>query len=350
MKNDIRQLKKYQWKSIWAGGWTLLPISDFGEHYVSTLSIGGRPFVSKVVFLYKNGKSSAWITEEDIAKFHSVLLKLVDGKIARVRQFASQTILSANNAMRFMANNQHAITPKIFREYLEIIRAYYFSHMPIKYLADALTEEQLQKFLPILEKARIAAEPVFTQTIQYDRAVAKAVNKATKIPTAKLLDLTKDELLTVWKKGAKLPKNISARHSFCALVFFEKKPSLVLGSQAKEIEAIVRHVDMQQEIIGKSAFPGKVTGRVKVVLDPSNVSDFKSGDILVAQMTRPEYLALMKKSGACVTDAGGVLSHAAISARELKKPCVIGTKVATQLLKDGDKVEVDANKGIVRKI
>lgn len=65
-------------------------------------------------------------------------------------------------------------------------------------------------------------------------------------------------------------------------------------------------------------------------------------------MTRPEYIHLAKKSAGIITDAGGILSHAAITARELKKPCIIGTKNATQILKDGDLVEVDAENGVVK--
>jgi pyruvate,water dikinase len=59
---------------------------------------------------------------------------------------------------------------------------------------------------------------------------------------------------------------------------------------------------------------------------------------------------MMKRSLAVVTDVGGILSHAAITCRELKKPCIIGTKIATQVLKDGDIVEVDAEEGVVRVI
>lgn len=65
-------------------------------------------------------------------------------------------------------------------------------------------------------------------------------------------------------------------------------------------------------------------------------------------MTSPWYLPAMKKATAIVTDEGGITCHAAIVSRELKKPCIIGTKIATKVLKDGDLVEVDANKGIVR--
>ena len=64
-------------------------------------------------------------------------------------------------------------------------------------------------------------------------------------------------------------------------------------------------------------------------------------------MTRPEYLPAMKKAAAFITDEGGITCHAAIIAREMKKPCIIGTKIATQVLKDGDMVEVKANHGLV---
>ena len=65
-------------------------------------------------------------------------------------------------------------------------------------------------------------------------------------------------------------------------------------------------------------------------------------------MTIPDFLPAMKKAVAFVTDEGGILCHAAIVAREFKKPCIVGTKFATKILKDGDYVEVDANNGVVR--
>ena len=70
--------------------------------------------------------------------------------------------------------------------------------------------------------------------------------------------------------------------------------------------------------------------------------------VLVSVMTRPDDIHLIRKSLAIVTDEGSILSHAAIVARELRKPCIIGTKNATSILRDGDLVEVDANKGIVK--
>ena len=76
----------------------------------------------------------------------------------------------------------------------------------------------------------------------------------------------------------------------------------------------------------------------------------QKGDILVAPTTGPEMMTAIQKASAIVTDEGGLMSHAAIVSRELKIPCIVGTKYATKILKDGDIIEVDANNGVVRKI
>lgn len=99
---------------------------------------------------------------------------------------------------------------------------------------------------------------------------------------------------------------------------------------------------------GKTAYPGNVTGRVRKVLGHVQIPVLQEGEILVSTMTMPDFLPAMKKAAAFVTDEGGLTSHAAIIARELKKPCVVGTKFATQVFRDGDMVDVDAEKGIVR--
>ena len=107
---------------------------------------------------------------------------------------------------------------------------------------------------------------------------------------------------------------------------------------------------MALEVSGATAFPGIVKGRVKIVFSKNDLAKIDKGDVLVASATTPELLPAMYKAAAFVTDAGGITSHAAIVAREMKKPCVIGTRFATKILKDGDMVEVDANKGIVKKL
>ncbi len=104
------------------------------------------------------------------------------------------------------------------------------------------------------------------------------------------------------------------------------------------------------EVKGFTASRGKVTGRAKILVSVEEMHKIEDGDVLIAVMTRPDYLPAMQKASAFVTDEGGITCHAAIVAREMKKPCVIGTKIATKIFKDGDRVEVDATKGIVKKI
>ena len=100
-------------------------------------------------------------------------------------------------------------------------------------------------------------------------------------------------------------------------------------------------------IKGICACPGKIKGKIKIIITPYEKIVGKNF-ILVTAMTTPEFVPLIKKSSAIITDVGGITCHAAIVAREMKKPCIVGTKIATQILKDGDLVEVDANNGIIK--
>ncbi|MFA6254961.1 MAG: PEP-utilizing enzyme [Patescibacteria group bacterium] len=102
---------------------------------------------------------------------------------------------------------------------------------------------------------------------------------------------------------------------------------------------------------GEIGYGGKTRGRVFLIKNPDKVlKKIRKNFILVAKLTSPKLIMQIKNSKAVVTDEGGKLSHAAIICREFKIPCVTGTQIATQVFKDGDLVEVDANKGIIRKL
>lgn len=101
---------------------------------------------------------------------------------------------------------------------------------------------------------------------------------------------------------------------------------------------------------GQTGYPGIVRGLVRIITTKEKIPLFQVGEVLIAPMTTPDFLPALKKASAFVTDEGGVMCHAAIVARELRKPCVIGTRAATKIFKDGDVIEVDAVHGIVRKI
>ena len=101
---------------------------------------------------------------------------------------------------------------------------------------------------------------------------------------------------------------------------------------------------------GNVACTGMVRGKVKVLFHAQETSKFPKGAILVANMTHPDYMPAIRNASAIVTDEGGIVCHAAVISREMKIPCVIGTKIATKVFRDGDQVEVDAERGIVRRL
>ena len=103
-----------------------------------------------------------------------------------------------------------------------------------------------------------------------------------------------------------------------------------------------------KQIKGGVAFKGVVKGKVCLVFSKDDLHKIGEGSVLVARTTMPDYIHAMEKAVAFVTEEGGITSHAAIIARELKKPCIVGTGNCTKVLKDGDMIEVDADKGIVR--
>ena len=101
-------------------------------------------------------------------------------------------------------------------------------------------------------------------------------------------------------------------------------------------------------IKGIAASPGTVSGTAKVLKDLSEAGKLEPGDIMVCEMTLPPWTPLFSTAAAVVADSGGILSHCAIVAREYRIPCVVGTAVGTQVLKDGMKLTVDGTRGIVR--
>lgn len=121
------------------------------------------------------------------------------------------------------------------------------------------------------------------------------------------------------------------------------------GAPKEEKKAVT--TDRKVIVKGLPASPGQVSGRVHVILDPSRIDEFKEGEILVTEMTAPDWVPAMKKAKAIVTDSGGMTCHASIVSRELGIPCIVGTKsrgeAATTTIPDGIDVTIDATHGVV---
>jgi len=99
---------------------------------------------------------------------------------------------------------------------------------------------------------------------------------------------------------------------------------------------------------GIPASPGKAEGRVRILPSVEDAEKkFKAGDIIVTHMTDPNWVIYMKKAKAIITNSGGALSHAAIVSRELGIPCIVGTKIATDILKDNMTIIINGEEGII---
>jgi len=158
-----------------------------------------------------------------------------------------------------------------------------------------------------------------------------------------------------WARHGKMidRKKLLSRQKNCCIMVAKNNISLIDKDVVKIKKLITTkysRIENRQELKGSVANLGKVSGRVKIVLKVKDMENFKSGDILISSMTRPDMTPALKKAAAVVTDDGGITCHAAIISRELNIPCIVGTKVATRVFKDGDLVEVDANHGIIKTI
>ncbi|MFH1663775.1 MAG: PEP-utilizing enzyme [archaeon] len=143
---------------------------------------------------------------------------------------------------------------------------------------------------------------------------------------------------------------LNERFKFSVYACVDGKSKTLTGKKA---EAYARQAPDPKEykiseLEGSTAVPGMVKGTAKIINLPEDMNKMNQGDVLVSHATNPNLVPAMKKASAIITDIGGVTCHAAIVSRELNIPCVIGTKIATKVIKDGDLLDVNANHGIIK--
>jgi len=182
--------------------------------------------------------------------------------------------------------------------------------------------------------------------------IFKEVSRRFEIPLNEIEIYSPKELCRLLERQMRLFEPLSrARLSASVLFISTPKTEFIAGTDAVELRKREQSSGMEdvRDFSGLPASRGKALGKVKIALSAKEAIDkIKKGDILVTGMTLPDFVPAMKKVSAIITNEGGITCHAAIISRELKIPCIIGTKIATKMLKDGMKVEVDADNGIVK--
>jgi phosphohistidine swiveling domain-containing protein len=246
-----------------------------------------------------------------------------------------------------MLKNASALSIKEFEKFAHKVQKAWPWFELVWWYIDLLDElgEKDSDELRVLQEARKYGELYFPNSM----IIAEATLEKQYPQLGELVNvLTLQEAITGKIPTTEILKNRASNYYYAGKKLF-------VGKTKKEIEdyfgIIIKEEELQaNELIGRVAYHGKVTGRVRKIISKNQIKDFQDGEVLVAPSTLPEMLPAMKKAIAIISDEGGLISHAAIVARELKKPCIVGTKKAFNTLKDGDLVEVDANKGVVKKL
>ncbi|KKW41606.1 MAG: Phosphoenolpyruvate synthase/pyruvate phosphate dikinase [Candidatus Magasanikbacteria bacterium GW2011_GWA2_56_11] len=166
--------------------------------------------------------------------------------------------------------------------------------------------------------------------------------------------LTADELAQALSGGPCDGDLLNERKKLCVLSYTAGRQEILTGQAAADFLAAKKieqpAAEPNADLRGTCACPGHVQGTVKIINRPEEMDKMNLGDILVAHTTFPSLLPAMKKAAAIVTEDGGVTCHAAIVAREFNIPCVVGIRKVTQLVRDGDIIEVDAIEGFIKRI
>jgi phosphoenolpyruvate synthase/pyruvate phosphate dikinase len=339
------------WKKNRAWSWSFVSAYYLWYQYTKQLKDQIDIWLEQTLIITKNGISSCYFTQESKDAFGQYFAQQANDNPSIIWQRCEDLIKATDEALSsIIILLEQEISKENFEKYIEVMYAYGVPHRIVKMSTDYINIFVLQNYLWQLEHARIYAEPVYEMTEKYMHYIAEQLAYRYEIPKNFILWMTKEQfedLLYRWI--CTIDQNILS-HQYDSWIMYIQNglPYYFFWEQVYDIEQKLLNPEMKT-LSWQIAYKGKITGEVRIILDANKflLDDFEEWYILVTWMTRPEYLPLLKKCSAFVTDAGGVLSHAAIVARELKKPCIIWTEISTKILKDWDVVEVDAYNGII---
>ena len=339
------------WIKRWAGSYTFISCDYWGKQYHSSLKKHLGIGFDHCLFIHKQGVVSFFLLKDEFHNFGKKMSEIAVKNPSRAKKWLTALKENTDHITLLMKKLMGKLPT--FKEYEKFL-FYYNRHLPfhnfMKKTVDFLPQQAGEVLLPLFKEARVYSEHVYSDTERFFRGLAKVIAKQSGYNHNNLTCLSQKEL-EKYLKTKKLPpeKILKKRYKCSALLFKKGKSSFLFDEKVKKIEKQIFDTlhDNKNDIKGSIAYTGIATGIARIVLDPHKPGKFNNGDILVTGMTRPEFLPLVQKASAIVTDAGGVLCHAAIIARELKKPCIVGTEIATKLIKGGQTIRVDAENGVI---
>lgn len=381
----LRELKTValakEWRRFYRLGIDRFTSSALIDHFALGTDRSIRDMLRQEVFSTLQGKQLQESALNEIfaiatAPIHQSFINQAEIELLRIALGTSkETVVQFSKRYSWMHNNYyeaHTLAPAHFRKE---VRAWKKSGKDLAHECATLEETPVRnkqqkealfrkfKFSQELRTLLIVSED-FTwwqderkratyRNIEIGSTFLKEIARRTGYSVDELKYCVASEIATILTKKHPSRKELQNRQRGCVVLATREGYWIATGRAMQTVKETMfagRPLDTVQDVRGLSANTGRAVGTVKVVLSATEIAKVKKGDILVAVMTRPDYVAAMRKAGAIVTNEGGITSHAAIVSRELGIPCIIGTKIATEIFKDGDLVEVNANHGWIRKV
>lgn len=351
-KETLAVILSRLWTKNWGGSDPLIMQYFYAYQTTKYLKDAIGIGISENLTVVREGFVTSYFIEEDKRRFAAYILDQAKDNPESIREWCD--ILKSRTDSMSDTNERLTQRTDFRREYFDELIAtlyeYLVPHRVVKVIADYLPEELRATYLPLLQEARIYCEPAYDKGKNTVLHFTAMMVKESGIEERLVLSMTRDQLEAYFATGT-YPDRGELERQYNNAVVYANKGSVEYLLESEAVAIVEAALSGEgRDITGQSAYPGVVKGKARVILSPSKASGFDTGDILITEMTRPEYIPFVQKAGAMVTDAGGVLSHAAITAREMKIPCITGTEIATKRIPDGAMIEVDADNGIVRLI
>ncbi len=238
-------------------------------------------------------------------------------------------------------------------EYISILKQYSFSTKILKLI------EAIRNFIFLRTYTTEYSDKLFYTG---RHTIFKEITQRTNVVDSDLIMLTDKEILDTINNGkmdSEISELLEDRKKGFAMIWINGAVLTVFGNESIDIQNEIAkvykttddtHIDVEDVIAGDIANKGKASGIARILTSYEDIYKVQKGDIIVATMTTPDYIFAMEKAAAFITDEGGITCHAAILSREFNVPCIVGTIDATDKIKDGDLIEVDAYNGKIYKI
>jgi len=352
MDSRLRPNLKGKWQKNWVGNWGMVFCSWYGDIYTNTFGRDLGKRLETTILHYNSKTAINFIHANELGEICAYFADKIKEDEGAANLWCRQLRERTDKIMGLMDafEGKGDFTLKDYRALSSAVHLHIPPNFAIKKVIDYLPQNLLRRHLHDFQEARLYCEPVYNRVESTLRELLGVIGKREGVDV-NLLHCLLDFEMEKYLLDGELPalKILKERPKGSLLWYKNGKLRLFTGKEARTIMEEITRPQSADFASGAVAFKGKAKGIARIVLDPRKCDKFEKGDILITGMTRPEFLPLMRKAAGFVTDAGGMLCHAAIVARELRKPCTVGTEIATKIFRNGDLVEIDAFNGVVKK-